>query len=171
MKSHEVKFSDTSRLTYRMFIYDTAPDRGKFSGDSYLLIEFVGTHGIGSEGNGDSLFMETIINSALNVWFVQGLVLDLSELSYEWGDSLADVPLVGKQMFGNRFPTAVVASEKCRPALESLSPFFKGAFERGGQEQWFFEDVSSALQYVKERAEALKPVEEQSKKKKYFWRW
>jgi hypothetical protein len=168
MKISEVNFSDLSQLSYKMFLYEEHPEQEKLVGKRYLLIEFSGRHGIGSEGNNDSLFMETIIKTALNVWYVYGLVLDLRKLSYEWGDTMGNALVAGKEMMGNKFPTSVVVSELCRPALESLSPFYRGDYRSGEQQQWLFDNVDSALGYVKVQAGMLQSEAEQKREKKSF---
>ena len=133
--------------------------------DEILIIEFIGKHGIGSEGNTDSLFMATIIKGAMNVWFVDGLVLDLRGLAYEWGNSIGDVLLAGKHMLGRQFPTGVVVSALCRNALEGAYPFYGS--QSGEQTKWLFDDMESAVSYVKELIESSRS---QQRAKKSFWR-
>ncbi|HUQ33295.1 MAG TPA: hypothetical protein VM095_14335, partial [Pyrinomonadaceae bacterium] len=120
-------------------------------------------------GNGDGLFMATVVKAAMNVWRVRGLILDLSALSYEWGNGLANVLVAGKTIRGVNFPTAVVVSEKCGPALESLGPWYQGHFMSGGQKQWLFDDVDSALRHIEAQADAVEAEEEQKKKNIILW--
>ena len=167
MNSKEVNFSDLSNITYRLFLEEDRPEEGMLAGRRYLRIEFAGRHGIGSEGNDDSSFMRAIIVAAMNIWFVHGLVLDLRKLSYDWGDSIGDVLLAGKQIKGSKFPTSVVVSDLNRSALESASPFYRGSLEGGVQDQWLFEDLNKALAYVV--AESGN-VTVKTRKKKAFWR-
>jgi hypothetical protein len=167
MKSKEVNFSDLSDIKYRLFLEEDRTEEGMVAGRRYLRIEFAGRHGIGSEGNADSSFMRAIIVSALNIWFVHGLVLDLRSLSYEWGNSIGDPLLAGKHIMGSKFPIAVVVSDLNKSALESASPFYRGSLESGDQNQWLFEDLNKALAYVVE--ESANATAE-GRKKKAFWR-
>jgi hypothetical protein len=168
MDMREIRFDDLSKIEYHMFLYELPKEQGSFAGDQFLIIKFAGRHGIGSEGNNDSLFMEAVINTAIQVWFVEGLVLDFSGLSYEWGDSIGKVLLAGKKLMGSNFPTAVVVSELCRKALETASPFYAGQAGSGGQSRWLFNDTESALSYIKELKEFLKSKQEKKPSRKFF---
>src|SRR5262245_44715109 len=48
------------------------------------------------------------------------LVLDLSQLDYKWGDSMAGVLTAGARWAGTGFPTAVVVSHRNEAGLTSL---------------------------------------------------
>ena len=165
MKLNEIKFEDLSDITYRMFLYECAHSDEANHRPKVLVIEFVGNHGIGSEGNNDSLFMATVIKAALNIWYVDGLVLDFGKLAYEWGDTIGDVLLAGKSFSGRKFPTAVIVSGICKPALESAQPFY--AIE-GDQQKWLFDDFESANSYIEEQIELSR--QQSGSKKKSFWR-
>src|SRR4029453_16313344 len=167
MKSKEVNFSDLSDITYRLFLEEDRPETGMLAGRKYLRIEFAGRHGIGSEGNDDSSFMRAIIVAAMSIWFVHGLVLDLRNLSYGWGDSIGEALLAGKQIMGKKFPTSVVVSDLNKSALESASPFYRGSIDSGDQNQWLFEDLNKALAYVVEES---RNVTAEARKKNAFWR-
>ena len=165
MQLTEVKFEDLSDISYRIFLHKY-PHFGKedFS-DEILVIEFIGKHGIGSEGNNDSLFMATTVKAAMNVWYVDGVVLDFRGLTYEWGNSIGDVLLAGKDVLGREFPTAVAVSSSCKSALEGAYPFYGP--QGGDQTKWLFDDLESALSYVKE---LIRSSRNQQRTKKSFWR-
>ena len=153
MKVSEVKFEDLSEITYRIFLREYPSIESSVGGARILVIEFNGKHRIGSEGNNDSVFMATIVRAAMNVWYVDGIVLDFSDLIYEWGNSIGDVLLAGKSVLGRKFPTAVVVSELSRPALESAQPFYAADSQSGGQAKWLFADLNSAAVYIHEHIE------------------
>ena len=167
MQLTEVKFADLSDISHRIFRHKYPRSGNRVLNDEILVIEFTGKHGLGSEGNGDSLFMATIVKAAMNVWYVDGLVLDLSGLNYEWGNSIGDVLLAAKHLVGRKFPTAVVVSDLCKPALESARPFYASDVEAGGQTNWLFDDLESAMEYVKQQVEFSR---RNGAKKKSFWR-
>jgi len=165
----EVRFDDLSDITYRMLLHEYPPSVVGASSCRILVIEFLGKYGVGSEGNDDSLFMATLIRAAMNCWYVDGLVLDFSQLAYEWGNSIGDVLLAGKSVLGKKFPTAVVVSELCEAALQSAQPFYASDSQSGGQEKWLFEDMISAIGYVLAQIE-LYEDQKSGAKKKSFWR-
>jgi hypothetical protein len=169
MKVSEVKFEDLSHISYRMLLREQLPIETNTRGARILVIEFKGKHGIGSEGNNDSLFMATTIRAAMNVWYVDGLVLDFSDLVYEWGNSIGDVLLAGKSVLGRKFPTALVVSESSRPGFESAHPFYAAESQGGGQTKWLFDDLDSAAVYIKEEFE-LSRTEKSKSQKKSFWK-
>ncbi len=168
MKLSEVKFEDLSDITYRMILREHPPIESSIEGARILIIEFKGEHGIGSEGNNDSLFMTTIVRAAMNVWYVDGIVLDFSDLIYEWGNSIGDVLLAGKSVLGGKFPTAVVVSGSSRSALESAHPFYAAEPQSGGQTKWLFDDLNSAAVYIEEQVELSRT--EKLKSQKSFWK-
>jgi hypothetical protein len=163
----EVKFADLSDISHRIFLHKYPRTGEAGFNDEILVIEFTGKHGIGSEGNEDSLFMATTVKAAMNVWYVNGLVLDLRGLMYEWGNSIGDVLLAAKQVLGRTFPTAVVVSPLCKQALYGARPFYASDAETDGQTNWLFEDLGSAIAYVKELIDSSSS---EGRKKKSFWR-
>ncbi|GIE78648.1 hypothetical protein Aph02nite_45980 [Actinoplanes philippinensis] len=86
-------------------------------GDDLLVVTFAGAYGVGSSGNGDALFMRAVIGLALRAFAPAGVVLDLRELDYRWGDMMASV--LNDAIVGGVAP-AVVVSDACRKALTSL---------------------------------------------------
>jgi hypothetical protein len=163
----EVKFADLSDISHRIFLH-TYPRTGEAGfHDEILVVEFTGKHGIGSQGNGDSLFMATTVKAAMNVWYVSGIVLDLRGLVYEWGNSIGDVLLAAKHVLGRQFPTAIVVSAVCKPALESARPFYGSDAAADGQTNWLFDDLESAMAYLKELIESS---QSEGRKRKSRWR-
>jgi len=163
----EVKFTDLSDISHRFFLHQYPRTGEAGFNDEILVIEFTGKHGIGSQGNGDSLFMATTVKAAMNVWYVNGLVLDFRGLTYEWGNSIGDVLLAAKHLLGREFPTAVVVSGVCKPALEGARPFYASDPVEDGQAKWLFDDLESAVADVKELIDSSRS---EGRKKKSFWR-
>jgi hypothetical protein len=56
-----------------------------------LVIRYVGSYGFGSAGNGDATYMAAMAQAGMDVFQPWGVIHDLSELEYEWGDALAEV--------------------------------------------------------------------------------
>jgi hypothetical protein len=170
MNMREIRFDELSAIKYRMFLDELPKAQGALAGDRVLIIEFAGSHGIGSEGNNDSLFMEAIINTAIQIWFVDGMVLDYRNLYYEWGNAIGSAIRAGKKVWGNKFPTAVVVSELCRNGLETARPFYASQPLSEDQSKWLFDDMDSALSYIKEQLDSLKSDREKKPGRKLFKR-
>jgi len=152
MKIREVSLSELSKIEYRMFLYNFTEAPDDFAGESALAMEFKGRYKIGGEGYEDSLFMTAMIHAALQVWYVKGLILDFRQLSYEWGNNIGEVILAGKSVMGSKFPTAVVVSDLCKNALETGRVVYEVDYRSGRQAQWLFDDLDSALSFVKEQS-------------------
>jgi hypothetical protein len=101
----------------------------------------------------------------MNLWYVDGLVLDFRGLTYEWGNSIGNVLVAGKDILGRAFPTGVAVSSSCKSAVEGAYPFY--APQGGEQTKWLFNDLESAVSYVKELIESSR---DQELTKKSFWR-
>lgn len=76
------------------------------------------------------------------------LIIDLSELSYEWGDQLEDVFYVGSYKYRDRpFPIAIIVGDKSEEAIRTL---ILGIVSTEGIDEigWVFKDLSSAWEYI-----------------------
>ena len=83
----EVNWVDYSKvkIRYEIALY-------QFERECKLLrVRFKGSYGYGSDGNGDAAYMDAMYRAAFEVLHPDGLILDFSELSYQWGDLLGQV--------------------------------------------------------------------------------
>lgn len=112
--------------------------------DDLLVITFTGTYGAGSAGNGDAVFMRAVIALARRAFTPAGVVLDLRELDYRWGDLMADVC---NDAVVHRVNPAVVVSGSCRTAMTSLVSTELGEDPAG----WLFDSLDAALRAVDTR--------------------
>lgn len=70
------------------------------------------------------------------------LVIDCSDLKYEWGDEMTGVLCVGQDYYVNaEFPTTVVVSDRCRDGLTSL---VRDELDKDPK-QWLFESLREAI--------------------------
>jgi hypothetical protein len=108
-----------------------------------VAIQFCGKYGYGSLGNGDGRFMAAVTHAVDVAWRPSGLVLDLRELEYEFGNTILEVILFG-QGDGGWPPTRIVVSEKCESGLRSL-------LQCGGRnpDEWLCRTVEEAYEKVK----------------------
>ncbi len=89
IKKYTLNPNSISDINYELIMYDLLyEDKSKHS---ILSINFKGIYKAGSEGNNDALFMRGIIAMAINLWITEGLVLDFTQLSYEWGNTLLKI--------------------------------------------------------------------------------
>ncbi|WP_153800114.1 hypothetical protein [Foetidibacter luteolus] len=81
-----------------------------------LAISFHGTYREGAAGSPDAGLMKGIIKTGVSVFDPFALLIDLSDLEYNWGDNL-------DLSFEEAAPTktVVLVGEKCRRAMSTLS--------------------------------------------------
>jgi hypothetical protein len=143
--------SDLSALRYRF-----ATARSEASArDDLLVVTFVGTYGMGSAGNGDAVFMRAVLALALRAFAPAGVVLDLRDLDYRWGDMMGAV--LNDATIRN-VPPSVVISDLCRKAMTSLVTTELGE----DPADWLFGSPGDAIHAVDNRVQrALAEVRQQ----------
>ncbi len=86
-----------------------------------LVVKFVGIYRAGSSGNPDATYMYAKGEYGLNSVSCFGLILDMSELDYEYGDMMDAVFGIGAKKYLNKtFPTASVVGPKCKKGISTL---------------------------------------------------
>ena len=78
---------DISNLEVDYFTKRRIPQKGQ-RGLAISLIAFRGKHGWGSAGNSDALFIQWKLERFIQLVSMNGLIVDLRELDYLWGDRL-----------------------------------------------------------------------------------
>lgn len=118
-----------------------------------LVVKFSGCSGVGCANNVDAIYMEAVIASGLIHFSHQALVLDLQEMSYEWGDQMVRPLGAGQGHYVDAdLPTAVVVSDLNREGLTSLVRDEMLA----DPSEWLFDTLEEALARVAEiRRESL----------------
>jgi hypothetical protein len=102
----------------------------------------------GSEGAPDAHFMCGLTEIALEIWRPAALVLDLSELQYDWGDEMDLVLSVGQRQ---HVPSAVVIGPGCSRAIATL--FWGTDTSRLATEaENIFTDLDAAWKHVRKTA-------------------
>ena len=109
-----------------------------------LVVAFSGSYGYGSSGYSDALYMRAMIEAGLAAFRPSGLIIDLSDFEYEWGDdidyglevSLDDTPE----------PTTVIGP-KCHDGLKSLFRGFNSSEELIDNRN-YFANLTDAVSYL-----------------------
>ncbi|ULU23190.1 hypothetical protein [Dyella terrae] len=127
-------------MDYEIHLTDGEPYRSNRS----LIVSFSGRYRDGSAGDPDAAFMKGIIGVASGIWWHKSLVIDVSKLTYEWGDMIE----VALDPPGSR-PIAIVVGPGCAGALATL--WFGLDSERQATEQaGVFDHLDAALAYLRQ---------------------
>lgn len=123
------------------------PEREEELLDEILVVSFVGVYPPGSQGNAHATYMSAMALQALAAFDPVCLILDLSDLSYVWGDSLLGVfQAIGQytnEPGETPPPLLTVTGPKSTKALLSLVSPASGATDLS----WHFEDLEAAIEY------------------------
>jgi hypothetical protein len=143
MKLQPVRIEDETRLRYEFQLETT----GRHSFCYTLIAKFSGEYRPGSAGSPDASFIVGITELAVGIWHPAGLILDLSELRYEWGDEMEWLlpPSVGCK-------AAVVVGPGCAPAIATLLWGLKTE-KSATDAEFIFDSVQAAWESVRYRAE------------------
>ncbi len=126
MELREHHFDDLSKVRYRIFTCDLG---GKHH-PVVLVLAFNGTYGEGTLGNGDADYMCVMTQAALSLWNVHGIVFDLRELRYCWGNGIWAVFGRGMPSSGaEHYPRALVVSDLCRNGFSTCAGLVPPMFE------------------------------------------
>src|SRR5215468_9652310 len=81
---------------------------------SIIHLAFAGDYRSGSGGAPDAHYIGGMTRTVHEVWSPSAMILDLRELSYEWGDEM-DLVLQSRINI-----SAILVSPKCEPAISTL---------------------------------------------------
>ena len=146
-KLQERTLSGLSRLRVHYFV-------GPSSRKPYLeilVVKYVGTYPPGSSGNDDARFMYAMAMAGVAAFEPWGVIHDLSEFRYTWGDQLDIVFDVGPQNGSeSASPVAVIVGPGCEKAVRTL---MLGVKSRDPIESigFVFRELESAWAFVDER--------------------
>lgn len=123
-----------------------------------LVVRYTGSYPVGSAGNTDAMYMYAMAKAAVAAFEPWGVIHDLSELNYEWGDMLEMVFGVGpeieqnpvREIIGSEVkacPVAVVVGPGCEEAVRTLCHGINSN-EPIDTLGWVFRDLPSAWRFV-----------------------
>lgn len=116
-----------------------------------MILKFIGDYGYGSAGNSDATYMSAIGKAVLEAWEPGGLIIDLSDLSYEWGDRIESIFFVGEEKYlDTPFPVALIVGRRSEEAIRTLIVGLESnkTIEEIG---WVFKDLNSAWEYIESK--------------------
>ena len=114
-----VSFEALSDIKYTVAL---APHE-RFCTPEFVVVTFTGAYRDGAAGKPDALFITAIMDAVQKAWFTTSLIVDFTDLEYQWGDEMDWIHDVGRFMPSPcSKPLAIIVSDKCRDALQSLSP-------------------------------------------------
>ncbi|MBO9658124.1 MAG: hypothetical protein J7527_04800 [Chitinophagaceae bacterium] len=106
-----------------------------------LLIRFSGKYRYGSAGSDDALLIDGVIKMGMTLFDPNALIIDLREMSYEWGDNL-------DLSFGSSaVKTTVVVGVKCRKAMSTLAYGLESKQDIVDND-FFFDDLEAAISNI-----------------------
>ena len=111
-----------------------------------LVARFVGKYRLGHLGDPDATYIASMARAAMFNWEPSGLILDLSQLDYKWGDMM-DLVLNPNQWSGFKTPFAVVVGPDCRDAIASLK-FGTDTTKSAADITGFFDTLPAAIDYL-----------------------
>lgn len=147
VQTKQMKLEDLSNIRYEVYIGDSI----SVSYLEIMILKFTGHYGFGSEGNSDAAYMNAMGKAALEAWEPGGLIIDLSDLSYEWGDRLETLFNIGNEKYCDTpFPIALIVGPKSKEAIRTLLLGIdsKQEIEEIG---WIFNCLDEAWEYIERK--------------------
>ena len=139
MNLQPAKFEDESSIRYNLQLETSGGGRFWYT----LVVKFVGSYANGSSGRADASYMLGVCEMAVSIRKPAAVVIDLSELRYEWGDEMAW--LVPPSV---HVPAAVVVGPSCAAAIATLL-FGPKTTRQATDAECVFDSVATAWRYVR----------------------
>jgi hypothetical protein len=157
MKNNLTKFELFSDSDLKYQLYSGNSEIIEYA--DILVIKFIGQYRIGSAGNPDAAFMQAVSRTAIFEIDPDGILLDLRELHYEWGDMLDGVFELGERYYPVKretqdeellfesvpIPQATLIGPYCKEAIYTLIADVGDSAEEC---EWLFEDFDMAWNYL-----------------------
>lgn len=103
---------------------------GRIKNAEWLIMKVLGDYGVGSRGNPNGAWMSSMVLAGLVRFPCHGVVLDLTEMTYEMSDSLYGVIVQIRKHRSSRYPVYVVVSDRCKDGILSLMAMTRDASTR-----------------------------------------
>jgi hypothetical protein len=111
-----------------------------------LIVSFHGTYREGSAGSPDAGLIKGIVTTGLSVFDPFSILIDLSDLEYNWGDNL-DLSFEET----GQTETVILVGEKCRRAMSTL--YFGIDTDKDiVDNEFFFDNFDEAIAKLKSKS-------------------
>ena len=144
MKLVRVSFEDENRIDCEFFLETTGKNRYWYT----LIAKFRGRYRDGSAGAPDAALIRGLTHTAIEVWRPAAVVLDLSELHYEWGDEMDLLFDVGADQ---HVKSAIVVGPACTKAIATLM-WGVDTTRSATEAENIFDNLEEAWAYVRKTA-------------------
>ena len=117
MELKEVTLQELSAIQHEIMLAPCAP----FSIPDFKVIAYKGIYSHGSMGSQDARYIVATAKAAHEAWYSSAIILDFTELDYQWGDEMDWVLSIGHQPHINcSYSLAIIVGSKCESALRTL---------------------------------------------------
>lgn len=82
---------------------------------------FSGTYKYGGKGNIDADFIDHKIQEILSDHTLKGLLIDLTNLEYKWGNRILEAQ---SKIYGANIPCSIVYSDKSKALIDNINNFY-----------------------------------------------
>ncbi|WP_193726845.1 hypothetical protein [Paenibacillus guangzhouensis] len=116
-----------------------------------MILKFTGIYGYGSDGNSDAAYMTAIGKAVLEAWEPGGLIIDLRDLTYDWGDRIESIFSIGNDKYSDiPFPVSLIVGDKSEEAIRTLLLGIESIkyIEDIG---WVFRNLNNAWNYIENK--------------------
>ena len=121
----------------------------KGSGKSILVIRFKGEYRQGSAGEPDAKYIFAKLQAAYQAWESWGIIIDMSEFKYGWGDDLDGFTALRPfEWCDEEYPFALIVGPECETALATL--YYGDLDKKSFSEPWIFRDITTGWKYVED---------------------
>ncbi len=121
-----------------------------------LIVKYSGKYKVGSAGNEDARYMFAKAQYGLNCIEPAGVILDLSDVDYVWGDMMELVFSVGMNQYENvELPLTIIIGSKCQKAIGTLI-YGIDSKELATSKDCIFDNFEQAWEFVEKKVENQK---------------
>lgn len=112
-----------------------------------LIIKFSGKYRDGSQGNSDAQYMFAMGEFGAKLYEPFGIIIELSQLEYNWGDLLEKVFNIGVE---NDIHNVVIIGEKCKTGIGTLINGINDT-SLATETEWIFDNYKEAKKYLEQK--------------------
>ncbi|MFO0926306.1 MAG: hypothetical protein U0736_04605 [Gemmataceae bacterium] len=142
MQFRPVRVEDETSVQCQFQLESTGQNR--FT--SVLIARFSGDYKDGAAGHPDAVYMAGMLRMGIEMWGPAAVVLDLTDLRYEWGDEML---WLVRPAFHYR-KMAIVVGRGCARAIATLM-WGVSTNKKATEADFIFDDLEAAWEHVRNR--------------------